>query len=219
MSAITAPTAARGGGSEGGQDGPPPHDSGEGGAPDRTVVVGYGFWIFILSDIIMFAALFAAFSVLSGSTAGGPAARQLLSLTSAKYETAVLLTSSFTCGLAALALGRGATGQMQVWLVATLVLGATFLVLELSEFGDLIAEGTGPDRNASLSSFFGLVGCHGAHVAFGLLWLILLMAHFAAKGCRPELVRRLLCFSIFWHALDIVWVAILTNVYLMGAGR
>lgn len=188
-----------------------------GGPADRRIVVGYGFWIFILSDIIMFSALFAAFTVLSSAVAGGPTGAQLLSLTGAKQETALLLLSSFACGMAAVAVELGKVRRAQFWLLVTGILGLGFLILELREFGELAAQGAGPDRSAYWSSFFGIVGCHGMHVAFGLVWLVMLMAHVHVKGFRPELLRRLPCFSIFWHALDIVWIAILTNVYLMGA--
>lgn len=198
-------------------DGPPTQfGDGVSGPADRTVVVGYGFWIFVLSDIIMFAALFAAYTVLSGNIDGGPDANHLLDLGGAKLETAFLLTSSLTCGLAAVAVDGRSVRWMQVWLTITGLLGLGFLLLELHEFGGLIAQGMGPRRSAFLSSFFGLVGCHGGHVAFGLLWLVMLMVHVHFKGLQPQLLRRLLCFSIFWHALDIVWIAILTNVYLIG---
>jgi cytochrome o ubiquinol oxidase subunit III len=198
-------------------DGPPKHyGDGDSGPASRAVIVGYGFWIFILSDIIMFAALFATFTVLAGNVDGGPGARQLLDLNNAKIETALLLTSSLTTGLAAVAFGAGSLRRMQMWLAITWILGAGFLALELREFSGLIAQGAGPDRSAFLSSFFGLVGCHGLHVAFGLIWLAMLMAHLAVKGPRPELIRRMTCFGIFWHALDIIWIAILTNVYLIG---
>lgn len=197
-------------------DGPPAqYGDGASGPASRSVIVGYGFWIFILSDIIMFAAFFAAFTVLSGSAFCGPGAK-LLNLGTAKIETSLLLTSSLTCGLAAVAFRGGSIRRMQLWLAVTGVLGLGFLLLELREFAGLIARGAGPGSGAYFSAFFGLVGCHGVHVTFGLLWLTMLMTHVAVKGPRPELIRRLLCFGIFWHALDIVWIAILTNVYLIG---
>jgi cytochrome o ubiquinol oxidase subunit 3 len=189
-----------------------------GPAPVR-IVVGYGFWIFLLSDIIMFSALFATYAVLHGQTAGGPSGRELFELRHVGIETLSLLFSSYTCGLALLAVERR---QMRAFFVCaglTFVLGATFLGLELSEFTGLIARGAGPSRSAFLSAFFSLVGLHGAHVTVGLIWLTFMVAQTAYRGPRDFVRRRLLCFSLFWHALDIIWVALLTLVYLMGAAR
>jgi cytochrome o ubiquinol oxidase subunit 3 len=190
---------------------------GEGGPASKRIVVGYGFWIFLLSDIVMFSAFFAAYAVLSGATAGGPSGRQLFDLTDVAIETALLLASSFACGMASLAV----EARLQIWsqaaLAATGVLGAGFLVMELKEFAGLIGQGTGPGRSAFLSAFFALVGCHGLHITVGLLWLGTMMAQLFAKGFNASMSRRFLCFSLFWHALDIVWVAIFTLVYLMGA--
>ncbi|MBO9707495.1 MAG: cytochrome o ubiquinol oxidase subunit III [Caulobacter sp.] len=183
------------------------------------MVVGFGFWIFLLSDIILFSALFATYAVLRDATAGGPVAQALFSLPSVAVETVCLLVSSFTCGLAMLAARRGAVGLTQIFLGLTGVLGAVFLGLELREFGELIGRGAGPERSAFLSSFFTLVGCHGLHVAVGLLWLGTMMAQVATRRFQPNILRRLMCFSLFWHALDIVWVAVFTIVYLMGATR
>jgi cytochrome o ubiquinol oxidase subunit 3 len=188
------------------------------GSPSKRILVGYGFWVFLLSDIIMFSAIFASYAVLSGATAGGPTGAQLFNLDVAAIETACLLLSSFTCGLAAIAAGVRSQPWTQIGLGVTGLLGAAFVVLEVREFTHMIAQGAGPQRSAFLSAFFALVGCHGVHVSAGLLWLGTMMAQVYAKGFRADIMRRLLCFSLFWHALDIIWVAILTVVYLMGAG-
>jgi cytochrome o ubiquinol oxidase subunit 3 len=190
--------------------------SGGGPAPVR-IVVAYGFWIFLLSDIIMFSALFATYAVLSGQTAGGPSGRELFQLRHVAIETLCLLFSSYTCGLAILAIERRRMREFYVSCALTFVLGASFLGLEISEFVGMVASGAGPSRSAFLSSFFSLVGLHGIHVSAGLLWLTFMVAQTAARGPRDFVRRRLLCFSLFWHALDIIWVALLTLVYLMGA--
>jgi cytochrome o ubiquinol oxidase subunit 3 len=204
-----------------------PHKLGRGGhrplnhhAPHslmgKRIVSAYGFWIFLLSDFIMFAALFATYSVLVDATAGGPSGKQLFDLSNVAIETGCLLLSSFTCGIASI----GAERQRDLWfygaMAATFVLGATFLGLEVNEFAGMVAKGDGPTRSAFLSAFFTLVGCHGLHVTLGLLWLLTMTAQVAAKGYRPDIMRRLLCFNLFWHALDIIWVALFTVVYLMG---
>ncbi len=196
--------------------GPAPLAAAEGPAPTRTVVA-YGFWIFLLSDIIMFSGLFAAYSVLWRNTAGGPDGRELFDLRNVFIETACLLLSSYTCGLAALSAEHRQIGRFFVLEAITFLLGAAFLLIEISEFAGMVAKGAGPSRSAFLSAFFTLVGTHGAHVTSGLLWLIYLVAQVAAKGLRPPVLRRLLCFSLFWHALDIIWVGVFTLVYLMGA--
>ena len=190
---------------------------GEAGPAPKRVVVGYGFWIFLLSDIVMFSAFFASYAVLSGATAGGPTAAQLFDPSNVAVETACLLLSSFCCGMASLAVEMRRQALTQLALLATGVLGVAFLVLEVREFAGLVAQGASPSRSAFLSSFFALVGCHGAHVTAGLLWLGTMMAQFYAKGFREDIRRRYLCFSLFWHALDIVWVAIFSLVYLNGA--
>jgi len=188
----------------------------DGPAPVR-IVVAYGFWIFLLSDIIMFSALFASYAVLNGQTAGGPTGRELFELHHVGVETLSLLFSSYTCGLALLAVERRRMTAFYVCSALTFGLGATFLGLELSEFAGLIARGAGPSRSAFLSAFFSLVGLHGAHVTAGLCWLTFMVAQTAYRGPRDFVRRRLLCFSLFWHALDIIWVALLSLVYLMGA--
>jgi cytochrome o ubiquinol oxidase subunit 3 len=189
-----------------------------GPAPKR-IVTGYGFWIFILSDMVMFSAFFATYAVLLGQTAGGPSGRQLFDLDSVAIETAFLLASSFTCGMAAIAADNRSTIWFQVAMAVTGVLGLGFLTLEWQEFASLVARGAGPTRSAFLSAFFTLVGCHGLHVSGGILWLVTMMAQVYAKGFRPDIQRRILCFALFWHALDIIWIAVFTIVYLLGSAK
>ncbi len=181
---------------------------GEGGPAPKRVVVGFGFWIFILSDIVMFSAFFAAHAVLEFATAGGPSGHELFNPTSIAIETGFLLTSSFACGLSAVATQARSLIWTEVFLLITGLLGLGFLVFEARDFAGMVAAGAGPDRSAFLSSFFAVVGCHGLHVTAGLLWLGTMMAQVFVKGFRPNVLRRLLCFNLFWHALDIIWVAI-----------
>ncbi|RWN37190.1 cytochrome o ubiquinol oxidase subunit III [Mesorhizobium sp.] len=190
---------------------------GEGGPASKFVTVAYGFWIFLLSDIIMFSAFFAAYAVLAKEIAGGPAGRALFELPRVAIQTGLLLTSSFTCGLGSLASHRRDMVWTQIWLLVTGILGAAFLMLEVQEFAGMIEEGAGPSRSAFLSAFFALVGCHGLHVGMGLLWLGTMIAQLWVKGFRDDNLRRLQCFNLFWHALDIIWIAIFTLVYLLGA--
>ena len=192
-------------------------DSGSGAGPaSRRIIVGYGFWIFLLSDIIMFSAFFATYAVLNGATNGGPGPAQLFDTNSVAIETACLLASSFACGMASLAVAERNQMWTQISLLVTGLLGAAFLGLELQEFSGLVARGAGPTHSAFLSSFFTLVGCHGAHITAGLLWLGTMMAQFYAKGFRRNIQHRFLCFSLFWHALDIIWIAFFSLVYLNG---
>ena len=192
---------------------------GGGGPAPTRIVVAYGFWIFILSDIIMFSALFAAYAVLAGNTAGGPTGRELFNLRNVFIETMCLLFSSYTCGLGALSAERRQPGRFLVFAALTFVLGAAFLAIEASEFAGMVEKGAGPGRSGFLSAFFTLVGTHGVHVTSGLIWLIYLVAQVVVKGLRVAVLRRLLCWSLFWHALDIVWVGVFTLVYLMGDFR
>jgi cytochrome o ubiquinol oxidase subunit III len=192
-----------------------PSTSEAGPAPKR-IVVGFGFWVFLLSDIVMFASLFAAYAVLAQATAGGPSGLQLFNQVSVAIETACLLASSYTCGLMSLAISVRRYATIYFGALITFVLGAAFLALEVREFAGMIAIGAGPQRSAFLSAFFTLVGCHGLHVTAGLAWLVVMMAQVAIKGFQAAVERRLLCFSLFWHALDIVWVWLFTVVYLMG---
>jgi cytochrome o ubiquinol oxidase subunit III len=188
----------------------------EAGPAAKRIVVGFGFWVFLLSDIVMFSAFFAGYAVLTHATAGGPGGMQLFNQRSVAVETGCLLASSYTCGLMSIAASRSQYGATYLMALVTFVLGAVFLTLELREFAGMIAMGAGPQRSAFLSAFFTLVGCHGLHVTAGLVWLVVMMAQVAIKGFHGAVERRLLCFSLFWHALDIVWVGLFTVVYLMG---
>ncbi len=191
---------------------------GEGGPASKRVVVAYGFWIFLLSDIVMFSAFFAAHAVLRTATAGGPSGPELFDPRSIVIETSCLLLSSFTCGMSAVAAGARSQLWTQFSLLITGLLGLAFLLFEARDFMTMIGEGAGPQRSAFLSSFFSVVGLHGLHVSAGLLWLGTMMAQVFVKGFRAVIMRRLLCFNLFWHVLDIIWIALLTIVYLMGEG-
>jgi cytochrome o ubiquinol oxidase subunit 3 len=184
-----------------------------GPAPVR-VVAGFGFWLFLLSDIIIFAALFATYSVLSGSTAGGPSAAELFDKRHVLMETLCLLASSVTCGFGLLALNRTDARALYFWMGITFLLGVSFLTMEGREFASMVAAGAGPSRSAFLSGFFTLVGTHGLHVSLGLVWLVVMLLQVVTLGFRPMVSRRFFCFALFWHALDIVWVGVFTIVYL-----
>lgn len=184
-----------------------------GPAPPR-VVASFGFWLFLLSDIIIFAALFAAYAVLSGETNGGPSGYDLFDKRHVLIETACLLASSFTCGLMMIAMEQRSAPRTYFWSLITAILGVKFLWLEIAEFLDMLHRGAGPTRSAFLSSFFTLVGTHGIHVTIGIAWLLVMMLQIGTIGFRPMVVRRILCFSLFWHALDIVWIGVFTVVYL-----
>jgi cytochrome o ubiquinol oxidase subunit III len=188
----------------------------EAGPAPKRVVVAFGFWIFLLSDIVMFATLFAAYAVLARATDGGPRSVQLFSQASVAIETACLLASSYTCGLMSLAVRSRRHLGTYFGALVTFALGLAFLALEVREFAGMIANGAGPQRSAFLSAFFTLVGCHGLHVTAGLVWLTVMMVQVALRGFHPTVQRRLACFALFWHALDIVWVWLFTVVYLMG---
>jgi cytochrome o ubiquinol oxidase subunit 3 len=186
----------------------------ERGPASIETVASFGFWLFLLSDVVMFSALFAAYAVLQDHVAGGPDGLKLFNRGYVLAETMCLLVSSFTCGLCALAIERRATTAFYLWGAVTFVLGASFIGLEISEFLRMIRDGAAPERSAFLSAFFTLVGCHGLHVSLGLAWLATMMAQVGTLGFRPQIVRRLLCFTLFWHALDIVWIGVFTIVYL-----
>jgi cytochrome o ubiquinol oxidase subunit 3 len=188
----------------------------EAGPAPKRIVVAFGFWIFLLSDIVMFSALFASYAVLVRATAGGPSGAQLFNQVSVAIETACLLFSSYACGLMSLAVQSRRPIATYLGAAVTFALGAAFLALEIREFATMIAIGATPQRSAFLSAFFALVGCHGLHVSAGLVWLTVMMAQVAVKGFAPNVQRRLLCFALFWHALDIIWVGLFTVVYLMG---
>jgi len=187
------------------------------GPASKRIITGYGFWIFLLSDIVMFSCFFAAYAVLLGQTAGGPSGAQLFNLPNVAVETAFLLFSSFFCGMASVAAEVRSHRWFQIWMAVTCVLGLSFLAIEFHEFADLVARGAGPSRSAFLSAFFALVGCHGLHVSAGILWLLTMMAQVLAKGFRADVQRRFLCFALFWHALDIIWVGVFSVVYLLGS--
>ena len=185
----------------------------------KRTVVAYGFWLFLLSDIVMFSAFFASYAVLVHATAGGPTGAQLFNQITVAIETVCLLASSYTCGLMSLAIGSRRRAATYFFAAITLVLGAAFLSLEIREFVNMIAHGATPQRSAFLSAFFTVVGCHGVHVTAGLIWLVVMMAQVAFRGFVANVQRRLLCFALFWHALDIIWVALFTVVYLMGVSQ
>jgi cytochrome o ubiquinol oxidase subunit 3 len=189
------------------------------GPASKRIVTGFGFWIFILSDIVMFSALFATYAVLVDETAGGPSGYDLFDLRNVAMETAFLLASSFACGLASIAADTRNTTWFQLAMAVTCVLGLGFLFLEAQEFASLVTRGAGPTRSAFLSAFFTLVGCHGLHVSAGILWLLTMMAQVFTKGFRSDIQRRILCFALFWHALDIIWIAVFTIVYLLGIAK
>lgn len=176
-----------------------------------------GFWIYLMTDCLLFGCLFATYAVLRANTFGGPGASELFSLPFVLIETLLLLTSSFTAGLMMLAAHRARRRQVLVWLAVTFALGAGFLGMELSEFGKLIAEGNSFRRSGFLSAFFTLVGTHGLHIATGLLWMAVMAFQVAGRGLVPPVVRRLALVNMFWHFLDVVWIFIFTIVYLLGA--
>ena len=189
---------------------------GQRGPASKSIVVPYGFWLFVLSDMVLFSALFATYASLVHATDGGPTSNMLFHRDLVAIETLALLVSSFVCGLAMITAKRANLVWTLIWLLVTALLGLVFLSIELHEFASMIAEGAPPQRSAFLSAFFTLVGCHGAHVTCGLLWIGTMIAQIWAKGFQPHIMRRLLCLSVFWHALDIIWVAIFTIVYLIG---
>ncbi len=178
-----------------------------------------GFWIYLMSDCLIFAMLFAAFGVLGGNYAAGPAPKDLFDLPLVAVNTAMLLFSSITYGFAMLAMERGKVSQTQIWLAITGMFGLCFLGIELYEFAHMIHEGATPQRSAFLSAFFTLVGTHGLHVTFGIIWLVTLMVQVARKGLISANKRRLMCLSMFWHFLDVIWIGVFTFVYLLGMLR
>lgn len=178
-----------------------------------------GFWIYLMSDCFIFAALFACYAVLGTSYAGGPSAREVLDLPGLAVNTALLLVSSVTFGFAMLEMARQRRQAMLGWLAVAGLLAAVFVGLEIHEFVGMIAEGAGPGRSAFLSSFYTLVGTHGLHVTFGIVWLIVLMVQLGKYGLNEANIRRLRCLSMFWHFLDLVWVGVFSYVYLVGVLR
>ena len=182
---------------------------------DSSVV--FGFWMYLMTDFVLFATLFAVYAVLRGNTFGGPSGAQLFDLPYVLIETILLLTSSFTCGLALLAARAGSVRFVITALCTTAILGGTFLMMELSEFAHLIVVGNAPQTSGFLSSYFTLVGTHGFHITVGLMWILALVAAIIFKGLTRANMRKLMLFSLFWHFLDIIWIFIFTIVYLMGA--
>lgn len=177
----------------------------------------FGFWIYLMSDCILFATLFATYAVLSGGIAGGPSGKEIFELPYVLVETFCLLISSFTYGMAMLAMNKGNQSSVQKWLAVTFLFGLAFIGMEVNEFAHLIHEGFGPDRSAFLSAFFTLIGTHGLHVTVGLIWMVVLMVQVSKYGLTAKNGTRLMCLSLFWHFLDIVWICVFTVVYLMGA--
>jgi cytochrome o ubiquinol oxidase subunit III len=184
--------------------------------PDTLAMQTFGFWIYLMSDLIIFATLFATFVVLGRNFAGGPTGRDLFDLPYVLGETLLLLGSSVTYGLAMLAVNQGKKQGVLLGLVVTFLLGLGFVAMEINEFYGLVAAGHGPDLSAFLSSYFTLVGTHGTHVTFGLIWMAVMMAQVAVKGLTRPVQSRLLRLSMFWHFLDIIWIGIFSIVYLMG---
>lgn len=179
--------------------------------------VTLGFWLYLMTDCILFATLFATYAVLHGNTFGGPSAKELFDLPFVLIETLLLLTSSFTAGLAVLAARYGHKKYLLICLLVTFVLGVAFLGMELSEFAHLASDGSSWTRSAFLSAFFTLVGTHGLHITAGLAWIGILSVFIIRRGLTPNSMRRLTLFSLFWHFLDVIWILIFTIVYLMGA--
>jgi cytochrome o ubiquinol oxidase subunit 3 len=178
-----------------------------------------GFWMYLMSDCLIFAVLFATYGVLGTAYAGGPTPAELFDLPLVALNTTMLLFSSITYGMAMIAMDEGRTRTMLRWLAVTGLFGAAFLGIEMYEFAHLIHEGAVPQRSAFLSSFWTLVATHGLHVAFGLLWLVVLMVQVAKRGLVEANRRRLQCLSMFWHFLDVVWIGVFTFVYLLGVLR
>jgi cytochrome o ubiquinol oxidase subunit III len=176
-----------------------------------------GFWIYLMSDCLIFAVLFATYGVLGRNYAGGPSGAELFELPVVAVNTAVLLLSSITFGMGMIAANEGKKVETLAWLAVTGLFGCVFLGLELKEFAHLIADGAGPGRSAFLSSFFTLVGTHGLHVTFGVIWLVTMMVHVAKGGLTEKNRQGLFCLSMFWHFLDVVWIGVFSFVYLLGA--
>ena len=187
------------------------HEQLEAEATDRVM---FGFWVYLMTDLLMFAILFACYAVLHGNTAGGESGHELFGLPLALTETLLLLTSSFTVGLAMIMARTGKKGATLFWFAVTFILGVAFLTFELREFGEFIREGHTLRSNAFLSSFFVLVGTHGLHITSGLLWMAITMGFAMKRGLNKHIVRKMTMLSLFWHFLDIVWIFIFTIVYL-----
>ena len=176
----------------------------------------FGFWLYLMSDAIIFALLFATYMVMVDNTAGGPDGKAVFSLSNAFFETLLLLFSSITFGFASLSLAAGKRAELQIWLLVTFILGAGFVALEIREFTGLVAIGAGPQTSGFLTSFFTLVGTHGLHVSFGLIFILVMMTQVALRGLTPHAASRIYRLGLFWHFLDIVWIGIFSIVYLPG---
>ena len=184
---------------------------------ERYEEKAFGFWLYLMSDAILFALLFATYVVMLGNTAGGPTGKEVFSLERAAVETMLLLLSSTSFGFAAVALAKGRKSHVLMWLVVTAALGGGFLFLEYDELSGMIAAGAGPDRSGFLSAFFTLVGTHGLHVSVGILWILVMIGQILIKGLTAPVASRLVRLGLFWHFLDSVWIAIFSVVYLPGA--
>ncbi|WP_051620701.1 cytochrome o ubiquinol oxidase subunit III [Paenibacillus sp. UNC451MF] len=184
--------------------------------PDLEEMRTFGFWIYLMTDIMIFGTFFATYIVLKNSTNGGPGPADLFELNGVIASTLILLTSSYTCGLAVLAMHKGKQKALVGWLGLTALLGALFIGLEVKEFAEFVNEGATMGTSAFLSAFYTLVGTHGLHVTIGLVWMIALMMQLTKKGITPVTKRKVHVISLFWHFLDVVWIFVFTVVYLMG---
>ena len=184
--------------------------------PDVYEQRAFGFWLYLMSDAIIFSLLFATYAVMARNNAGGPTANTLFSLPNAFTETMLLLFSSITFGLATLAMKAGEKQRMLSWLLVTFLLGLGFVGLEIREFHGMVRAGAGPDRSGFLSAFFTLVGTHGLHVTFGLIWILIMTSQVIIKGLTAPVTSRFLRLGLFWHFLDIIWIGIFSIVYLPG---
>ncbi|QEM82467.1 cytochrome o ubiquinol oxidase subunit III [Halomonas binhaiensis] len=193
------------------------HDGHDHDHHDAAGTKVFGFWIYLMSDLMIFGSLFATFAVLMKGTAGGPTASEIFELPFVLVETFLLLFSSFTYGMAVLSMNANKAKAVFNWLLVTFILGAGFVGMEIYEFQHLIHEGFGPDRSAFLSAFFTLVGTHGLHVTFGLIWILVMLIQVKKMGLTDMTRPRIMCLSLFWHFLDIVWICVFSFVYLMGA--
>lgn len=183
---------------------------------EKSDIKQFGFWLYLMSDLVLFSVLFSAFAVIGHNYAGGPTPKQIFDLPYLFAETMLLLISSFTYGLSMIAMHQNKTKMVQAGLLLTFLLGLGFVGMEINEFRNMIAEGASPSRSGFLSAFFTLVGTHGTHVSFGLIWMLVMMVQIVKKGLNPFVQSRLMRLSLFWHFLDIVWVGVFTIVYLMG---
>ncbi|MFF2089830.1 cytochrome o ubiquinol oxidase subunit III [Paenibacillus sp. NPDC058174] len=184
--------------------------------PDIEEMRTFGFWIYLMTDVLIFGTFFAAYIVLRGNTNGGPGPSELFELNGIIVSTFLLLASSYTCGLAVLAMNKGRKRALIGWLAFTAMLGAAFIGLEINEFAHLVNEGATMGTSAFLSAFYTLVGTHGLHVCIGLIWMAAVIRQLASKGITPVMKRKVHTISLFWHFLDVVWIFVFTVVYLMG---